>query len=231
MTRSDPILAVWGRVPVRAEFLGRVPYSEIVDMGRTRRDAYQAGEAAEAFWLCEHDWVLTTGRRPVPDLPPPAFWAERGIARVQTERGGLATLHGPGQLVAMLVLDLSRRGLGVRRAVEAIQAGLVRWLARYGIEAGLRSGAPGVWVGRDKIASIGLHIRRGVCLHGFALNLDIDLEPFGWFTPCGVSDAGTTSVRVQTGRSMTPSECASEVADDVLWSLLHSAVDRLDEGQ
>jgi len=215
----------WSERAVDLRWRGRLPYEQALHEQRARRQQVLSGQGQEVLWLFEHPWVLTTGRRPVPDLPEPAFWEERGVQVVPTERGGLATLHGPGQLVAGLVLDLRARGLGVRRAVHAMEEGLIRWLAGEGIAAARRAGAPGVWVGRDKIASLGLHVQHDVTLHGFALNLSIPLEPFGWFTPCGVQDAGTTSVRDQLGEAPSPQEAALYVGNQVMWALLESAVD------
>jgi len=216
---------VWAEDRVDVRFCGRVPYLDALAWQRQRRADVIAGEAQEALWMFEHPWVLTTGRRRVQDLPPEPFWAQRGIPVVPTERGGLATLHGPGQLVGSLVLRLRSRGLGVQRTVRALEEGLIRWLAGLGIRAARREGAPGVWVGGDKIASVGLHIQRDVTLHGFALNLSVPIEPYGWFVPCGVADAGTTSVLLQRGSAPSPGEAASDVADQVMWSLLESAVD------
>lgn len=179
----------------------------------------------------EHPLTLTLGRRPHPDLPPLAFWRARNVEVVPTERGGLATIHGPGQLVASLVIDLRRRGLGVRRAVRAVEAGLIHWLAAQEIDAHRRQGAPGVWVGDAKIASLGLHIRRDVTLHGFALNLHNDLRPFDWFDACGIADAAATSVARETGAGVTIEEVALDVANSVLWSLYESSVDSDGEGR
>src|SRR5690606_16495594 len=102
-----------------------------------------------------------------------------------SDRGGQVTYHGPGQLVVYFLLDVRRRGFGVRTLVDLIEAALLEVLASYGLEAQLRKGAPGVYVGAAKIAALGLRIRRGCSLHGLSLNVAMDLEPFRWINPCG----------------------------------------------
>ena len=144
----------------------------------------------------------------------------------RTERGGLATWHGPGQLVIYALIDAAGRGIGVRGLVEALERAVTGWLLRRGVNAGPRDGHPGVWVpsarspsGLDKICAIGLHFRRGVSMHGLALNLAPDLSSFGLFTPCGVRDAGVTSLAALTGASPTPKEAALDVLDSVFCAL------------
>lgn len=206
--------------PVEVRWLGRIPYPEALEAQRTRREALVAGEAVpEVVWLMEHPPVLTSGLRPIPDLPDDAFWAARGVERVRTERGGLATYHGPGQLVGAVVLRLRPRGLGVRTLIEGMEQAMILWLADRGIDAGRRAGLPGVWVGRDKIGAVGIHVRRGVSLHGFALNVAPDLGPFGWFTPCGVTDGGTTSVEERLGAAPSTASIAADFGHHLLWTL------------
>jgi lipoyl(octanoyl) transferase len=218
-------------------WLGRVPYAEALQRQRERREAIVAGQAREALWLLEHDPVITTGRRAVDGLDP----ARLGMEVVQTERGGLATYHGPGQLVGYLLLDVGSRGGSVRGTVCAVEAGLMAWLdERLPRPAARREGHPGVWVGKDKIAAIGLHFRRGVSMHGFALNLTVDLERFRGFVPCGVEDGGVTSLQRELGRSAAslgrsaaslgrspgPPDVALEVGGRVLQHVLSAASSR-----
>lgn len=217
----------WSRLPeIERRWLGTVPYLEALEAQREKRRALLAGESVpEALWAMEHPPVVTTGLRRVQDLPDASFFAARGVELHRVERGGLATYHGPGQLVVYVMLRLTPRGLGVRRTIEAIEQGTIDWLATLGIEADRRAGLPGVWVGRDKIAAVGLHVRRGVSLHGVALNLDVDLEPTTWFVPCGVQDGGVTTVRDLLGAAPSPRESAFKFMDQLLWALLHSSVD------
>ena len=164
-----------------------------------------AGRAPEALWLLEHHPVITTGRRVVEELP------DKGIEVVRTERGGLATWHGPGQLVGYFILDVADRGLGVKRTVRAVEEGILRWLQEKDLPASRRSGFPGVWVGRDKVAAVGMHFRRGVSMHGFALNLTSDLSGYRHIVPCGIRDGGVTSVQILLGKSPTPQQAWESV--------------------
>jgi lipoyl(octanoyl) transferase len=142
-----------------------------------RRDATTPDE----LWLVEHPPVFTLGMNGKPEhLLDPG-----DIPVVNIDRGGQVTYHGPGQLVAYLLLDLKRRKLGVRMLVERIEQAVIDLLADYGIEARGRRDAPGVYVGEKKIAALGLRVRRGCSYHGLALNVNMDLAPFKRINPCG----------------------------------------------
>ena len=149
--------------------------------------------------MLEHPGVVTLGRRGWGDTGEPV--GGLGVDVVQTRRGGLATFHGPGQLVGYLIASLKPHGWTVRGTVAGIEDGVIAWLARRGIHASTREGLPGVWVGHRKICAIGMHVRRGVTMHGFALNLSTDLGGFTGFVPCGIRDGGVTSVSNELGRS------------------------------
>lgn len=203
---------------VERAWLGRLPYLVALERQRARREEVLAGQAPEALWALEHDPVITTGRRAPDDLPSAEALAARGVALVQTERGGLATWHGPGQLVIYVIIDAAGRGIGVKGTVSALEQAVIRWLGARGVAATLREGFPGVWVpsptsacGLDKICAIGLHFRRGVSMHGLALNLRPSLDGFGLFTPCGVRDGGVTSLLALTGDAPHPEEAANDV--------------------
>lgn len=185
----------------RPQWLGRLGYRWAWRLQGLRREAVIAGRAPEALWLLEHDPVITTGRRPVAGLPD-------DVEVVRTERGGLATWHGPGQLVAYVILDVGSRGLGVRRTVHALEEGVIALLGSWGVDAGRRLGFPGVWVGRDKVCAVGLHFRRGVSMHGLALNLDPELSCFDRIVPCGITDGGVTSVARILGHAPRPVDAA-----------------------
>lgn len=169
--------------------LGRVPYVETWERMKTfvdRRDAATPDE----LWLLEHDAVYTLGLAGDPrHLLNPA-----GIPVVKTDRGGQVTWHGPGQLVAYVLLDMKRRGLGPRELVRLLEEAVIRALAREGISAARRPGAPGVYVGPAKIASLGLRIRRGCSYHGLALNVAPDLAAFRGINPCGYEGLAVTSL-------------------------------------
>ncbi|MFZ3321786.1 MAG: lipoyl(octanoyl) transferase LipB [Usitatibacter sp.] len=139
-------------------------------------------------WLVEHPPVFTlglAGRRE-------HLIAPGAIAVVATDRGGQVTYHGPGQAVVYLLLDLRRRGLGVKELVRRLEQGAIDLLAGYGIAGERRAGMPGVYVKDAKIAAIGLRVARGCSYHGIALNADVDLEPFARIDPCGYRGLAST---------------------------------------
>lgn len=195
----------------RPQWLGRLDYRWALRLQRSRRDAVIDGRAPEAFWLLEHPSVVTLGRRGGEVRAVPGE-----VPVVSVERGGLATVHTPGQLVGYLVLDLGGRSGSVRRMVEAVEQGIIDWLGQHRVSAERWPGRPGVWCDGAKIASVGLHFRRGVSLHGFALNLAPDLRTFDWIVPCGHADASVTSMRDQCGRAPTPWEAAEPVGSAVM---------------
>jgi len=152
-------------------------------------DRRGAGTADE-LWLLEHPPVYTLGKagRPEHVIDP------GGIPVIATDRGGQVTYHGPGQLVAYLLLDLPRAGIGVKRLVQLLEQAVVELLAGYGIESSARPYAPGVYVEGAKIAAVGLRIRRGCSFHGLALNVDLDLTPFSQIDPCGYPGLAVTAI-------------------------------------
>jgi lipoyl(octanoyl) transferase len=147
---------------------------------RAFTDARDAATPDE-LWLCQHPPVFTLGQAGRPEhLRDPG-----GIPIVQTDRGGQVTYHGPGQVVAYLLLDLRRARLGVRRLVDLLEHSVIDILAGQGISAASRPDAPGVYVAGAKIASLGLRVRNGCSYHGLALNVAMDLSPFERIDPCG----------------------------------------------
>ena len=148
-------------------------------------------ESIDQLWLVEHPPVFTQGQ---------AGKAEHllfpgDIPVVQSDRGGQVTYHGPGQLVAYPLLDLRRLKIGVRELVTSIEQTIVATLAHYGIESAAKPDAPGVYVDGNKIASLGLRVRRGCSFHGLALNVDMDLAPFLRINPCGYQGLAMAQMR------------------------------------
>ena len=179
--------------------LGLVPYDEGVEIQARLRTARQAGEIPDTLLLLEHPPVYTKGRRSEPaDLPMGEDWyLGQGIEVAETNRGGRVTYHGPGQLVGYPIM-----GIGdVIAFVRTMERGVIAALADEGLDAEVREGLTGVWVGDRKIGSIGVHVSRGVTMHGFAVNVDNDLQPFEWIVPCGIENVRMTSVCAETGRS------------------------------
>jgi len=144
----------------------------------------------DEIWLLEHPPVFTLGQagRPEHLLDPGA------IPVIRTDRGGQVTYHGPGQLIAYVLLDLHRGRIGVKRLVHLLEQAVIDLLAARGIVAAARTDAPGVYVDGAKIASLGLRVRQGCSYHGLALNVDLDLEPFGRINPCGYPGLVVTRV-------------------------------------
>jgi lipoate-protein ligase B len=183
--------------------LGVVEYREALSLQERIREARQAEELPDVLLTLEHPPVYTRGRRSVPgELPFGEDWyAERGVDIVDTGRGGKVTYHGPGQLVGYPIVRVD----DVVEYVRTLEGALVAALVQEGV-AQARSRPheghrfTGVWVDDRKIASIGVHLSRGVSMHGFAVNVENDLEPFEWIVPCGLDGVQMTSVSVETGR-------------------------------
>ncbi len=138
-------------------------------------------ETRDEIWLLEHPPVYTLGL----NAPPRNHAGPPGIPVVRTDRGGDISYHGPGQLVAYVLMDLKRRGWGVKQLVTALEQSVIELLRERGIAGERRLGAPGVYVAGRKLAQLGLRIRRGSSYHGLALNVDMDLAPFHAIDPCG----------------------------------------------
>ncbi|MEM1187425.1 MAG: lipoyl(octanoyl) transferase LipB [Pseudomonadota bacterium] len=151
----------------------------------------------DEFWLLQHPPVFTQGVAGRAEH----LLAPGDIPVVSVDRGGQVTYHGPGQWVLYLLLDLRRRGLGVRALVTLIEQSLVDTLATFGISAAADPSAPGVYVDGAKIAALGLRVRRGCSYHGLSLNVDMDLEPFSRVNPCGYAGLEVTSMRQLLGDS------------------------------
>src|SRR3712207_6302473 len=181
--------------------LGRVEYGQAVALQHRLREARQAGAIPDVLLLLEHDPVYTRGRRSDPsELPMGEEWYRlQGIDVIDTDRGGKATYHGPGQLVGYPIMAID----DVIAYVRTLEQAMIAALAEEGIAARSRSDEgrdyTGVWVEDRKIGSIGVHVQRGVTTHGFAVNVDGDLQPFEWIVPCGLGGVRMTSVLKETG--------------------------------
>ena len=176
---------------VRVRRLGRVEYEPA---WRAMRDftAQRGGNGVDELWLTEHPPVYTLGvAGRAAHLPR----ADNGIPVIKVDRGGQITYHGPGQAVLYILLDLRRRGLGVRALVRMMERAVIDLLADRGVTAEGRVEAPGVYVNGAKIAALGLRVRNGCCYHGLAFNVDMDLSPFRVIDPCGYSGLAVTQAR------------------------------------
>ncbi|MEO7239858.1 MAG: lipoyl(octanoyl) transferase LipB [Sphingomicrobium sp.] len=178
-----------------------VPYPQALEWMDARAAAIRAGNAAECVWLLEHPALFTAGTSADPaELSNPL-----GLPVFTAGRGGRYTYHGPGQRVGYVLLDLERRGKDVRRFVHALEGWIIASLADLGISAHRAPARIGIWVGNgaaeEKIAALGIRIRRWVTLHGFSINLAPDLAHFAGIVPCGIAEFGVTSLQSQ-GKEM-----------------------------
>ena len=176
----------------------------VVTAGEMRTWTQARGpDTPDEIWFLEHEPVYTQGV----SCSEPVREGASDIPLVKSDRGGQITYHGPGQLVAYLLLDLRRLGLGVRQLVSTIEASIIELLDQFGLTAVARPGAPGVYVDGEKIAALGLRVRSGCCYHGLSLNIDMELKPFSRINPCGFVGLGVTSMKEQ-GLSVQVDEAA-----------------------
>ena len=195
--------------PIEVHRLGRCGYEETLALQEEARARVIAGNAPEQLLLVEHPPVITLGRRGdarhvlVPRAP---------VLRVS--RGGDVTYHGPGQLVGYPILDLGRRGRDIDRYLRALEDVLIAVAGRFGLAARRQCGLTGVWLGNDKLAAIGVGIRRWVTMHGFALNVADLRAEFAAIVPCGLAGIGVTSLEQATGRCPAMADVEALVLDE-----------------
>jgi lipoyl(octanoyl) transferase len=195
---------------------GRIPYST----GLRLQDSLveiQRSTGLELLALLEHEPVYTIGRNP--------DQSSLGVAALLphpvhvTNRGGQATFHGPGQLIAYPIIDLTRRGRDLHAYLRALESAIILIAGHFGVTAGRVEGKTGVWVGDRKLASIGVGVRKWVTMHGLALNVVSDLSGFQSITPCGLTGVQMTSLSLETGREVPLAavwQCAAIVIPEVL---------------
>ncbi len=192
---------------LQARSLAIVPYKAAWQAMRSFTDLRTA-DTEDEVWMLEHFPVFTIGRsggrKHLRDVS--------GAMVIETDRGGDVTFHGPGQVVMYCLLDLKRRSISIRQLVNALEEGVVRLLASWDIEGVRKAGAPGIYVGDAKIASLGLRVRRGCSYHGLSFNLAMDLSPFSCIDPCGCAGLRVTSVQELLG----PSESVAEQKDSII---------------
>jgi lipoyl(octanoyl) transferase len=205
--------------PIDVRRLGNVEYRDAWAMQRELADARVAG-GPDTLLLLEHPSVYTAGRRTLPEERP-----VDGTAVVDTDRGGKITWHGPGQLVGYPIIGLAEP-LDVVNFVRRIEESLIHVCAELGLETGRVTGRSGVWVPADekgparKVGAIGVRVSRATTLHGFALNCDCDMSAFSAIVPCGIADAGVTSLTAELGRHVG--------VDDVVDRVTAAVCDALD---
>jgi lipoate-protein ligase B len=191
--------------------LGTVPYLEAWELQKELAEQRRRNEIPDVLLLLEHPPTYTRGRRSKPEeLPMGVEWYEaQGIEVHDTDRGGLVTYHGPGQLVAYPIVHLGAYGDDVHAYVRGLEQVMIGALGEAGVPAQTIDGLTGVWTHGEppptltrnparKIGSIGLHVSRGVTTHGLAINVNNDLQPFEWIVPCGIEGVGMTSLARET---------------------------------
>jgi lipoyl(octanoyl) transferase len=201
-------------VPLAVRRMGRVAYAEAYDAMRTFT-AQRTADTPDELWLLEHPPVYTLGQAGKPEH----LLRANGIPVVRVDRGGQVTYHGPGQVVAYVLLDIRRRGLTVKRLVSLLEQAVIDLLAEHGVDGARRAGAPGVYVGGAKVAALGLRVRGGCTYHGLALNVDLDLAPYRDINPCGYEGLAVTRLAdlgVALSRERAQDALARAIGD--LWA-------------
>ena len=177
-------------------------------------EAILAGTGGDVILLLEHQPVYTIGR--LRDQSSLRDSAALPFPVVETNRGGQATYHGPGQWVGYPIIDLNARGRDLHHHLRQLEAALIRVCAGFGVAAGRRAGLTGVWVDDRKLASIGVGVRKWISMHGFALNITPQcLPPFGAITPCGLAGVTMTSLTTEAGRPITMAEAAAALTSEL----------------
>jgi lipoyl(octanoyl) transferase len=208
-------------------WLGRVPYRRAVELQDSLVAARREGRVPDTLLLLEHPPVITVGRGGDPRhlLADERALERRGIELHRCGRGGDVTFHGPGQLVGYPILALEETRRDAHRYLRDIEEALIRTVAEFDVRAGRADGLTGIWVGREKIAAIGVRLSTGwVTSHGFALNVDADLAGFSLIVPCGIRDRGVTSLARQTGSAPEIREVAARAAAHLAGVLGRQAV-------
>lgn len=195
--------------PIDLVDLNFMGYKEAHEIQLRYVESVLSGKSPDTILMVEHPPVFTLGRQGSLDalLKSRDEITGEGVEIIHTERGGDITYHGPGQIVVYPIVQLRRKGLSVTAFIEVLEEIMIRTLADFGVEANRDARNRGVWVGGDKIGSVGIRVRHGVTFHGLALNVTLSLAPFSWIQPCGLSGVEVTSLAKQLGGSID-FECA-----------------------
>ena len=198
------------------EEIPRIGYARALALQRDLVRRRAAGELPDLVWYLEHDPVVTWGSKGGPEhlREPPERIAARGIDLFPTDRGGDITFHGPGQLVGYPIVSLGE-DRDLHRYLRGLEEALIRALGEHGLRGERVEGRTGVWVGGGKIAAIGVRVSRWITSHGFALNVDCDLGGFDLIVPCGIADAGVTSLARELERAGRACPRAAELVPAV----------------
>ncbi len=193
---------------------GLICYEAGLQLQEAHVQAILDGSAHDTIFLLEHQPVYTIGR--LRDQSSLRDAASRPHPVHETNRGGQATYHGPGQLVGYPILDLTPRGRDLHDHLRKLEEALIRACARFGVITGRREGMTGVWVGNRKLASIGVGVRKWISMHGFAINITNEsLPPFFAITPCGLDGVSMSSLETETGRPVSVAEAAAVIGEEL----------------
>ena len=220
---------------LRAQWLGTIGYGAALDKQHEVMAARKSGESPDSLLLLEHPHVVTLGRRADDShlVTSREELSEASVDIYETDRGGEATYHGPGQLVGYPIIDVRSAGLGPVTYVRMLEWSIIETLDDYGVEGHVVDGETGVWVGGipnekrgdqnpagKKIAAIGVRISGGVTMHGFALNVTTDLSYFGHIIPCGMPDLPFTTVERESGGLVSVRDCSENIAEKLAANLV-----------
>jgi len=198
--------------------LGRVPYAEALALQRALVDDRKAGRGADTLILLEHPHVITLGARSAVArshvVATPERLQQLGVELSETGRGGDVTYHGPGQIVGYPILDLRPDRQDVYRYVRNLEEVMIRVTGAYGIEAARIEGLTGTWIGAEKIGAIGIRVSRWITSHGFAYNVNTDLDYFKLIVPCGITDRGVTSLSKLLARKVDTRDVEKVVIEE-----------------
>jgi len=197
---------------------GKLAYKPAYELQTSLLAKRQEGEIPDTLILLEHPPVITIGKRgnEADVLLNTAALNERGIELYETNRGGEVTYHGPGQIVGYLIFDVAAHGRDLHQFVQNLEQVFINLLtSEYNIEAGRVPGHTGVWVGHEKITAIGIAVRRWVSMHGFAFNVNTDMDYFSYIIPCGIRDKGITSLEKLLGKSQDISSAEECIIDQM----------------
>ncbi len=195
--------------------LDEIRYEDAFDLQKKLVDARSSGKIKDTLVLLEHSPVFTANRNETFKniLAPKEIIESKGIQICKTDRGGDVTYHGPGQVVGYNIMDLNDHGRDLHAYIRSIEQLLIDTLEDYGIKSGRDRKHPGVWVGNEKIAAIGIAVKKGwISMHGFALNVKPDMEHYKMIIPCGITDRGVTSMSLVLGRTV----CLNEIQEKLV---------------
>ncbi len=203
---------------MQIEQLGLTPYHQAYDYQmQLLKTLHDDDQKEDVCLLLEHPSVFTLGRNGSSEnvIVSEAFLQKRGIKLIRIERGGEVTYHGPGQIICYPIINLRRNKLSVVEFVHTLEQIMLAVVKHFGIKANRDSRNHGIWLGDRKLGSIGIAVRHGISYHGLALNVNIDLEPFAWMNPCGLSGVAMSSMEQELQQSLNLKEVESIMIEEI----------------